>query len=67
MGGQVQHRLAGRRGETGGRIDQVAAQGGTAGHGGIPAGKVPAARSRLCAITAAARQAQLAANRPDGI
>jgi hypothetical protein len=36
---QVQHRLAGRGGETGRDVDQVAAQGGAAGYGVMTAGE----------------------------
>ena len=54
-------------GEAGGDVDQIAAQGGAAGDGVIAAGEVPAARSRLWAITAQASQAQLAANSPEVI
>ena len=39
VGGQVQHRFAGRGGEAGRHVDQVAAQGGTAGHGVVAAGE----------------------------
>ena len=39
--GQVQRRLAGGRGEAGGHVDQVAAQGGTAGDGVLTAGERP--------------------------
>ena len=65
---QVQHRFAGGRGEAGGHVDQVAAQGGAARDGVLAAGERPGdARSKLCAITAQASQAQFAANSPDGI
>jgi hypothetical protein len=37
--GQVQHGLAGRGGEAGRHVDEVAAQGGAAGDGVIPAGE----------------------------
>ena len=68
VGWQVQHRFAGWGGEAGGHVDQVAAQGGAArATAWSPPASVPAARSRLWAITAQASQAQLAANSPDVI
>ena len=39
MRGQVQRRLAGGRGEAGGHVDQVAAQGGAARDGVVAAGE----------------------------
>ena len=39
VGWQVQHGFAGRGGEAGGHVDQVAAQGGAAGHGVVTAGE----------------------------
>ena len=67
VGWQVQHGFAGRGGEAGGHVDQVAAQGGAAGHGVVTAGESARCASRLWVITAQASQAQLAANSPEGI
>jgi hypothetical protein len=65
--GQVQHGFAGGGREASRDVDQVTAQvAPRAMEWSVPA-RTPAARSRLWAITAAASQAQFAANSPDFI
>ena len=64
---QVQHRLAGGRGEAGGHVDQVAAQGGAARDGVLAAGERPGRAQQVMRDHRQASQAQFAANSPDGI
>jgi len=64
VGGQVQHRFAGRGGEAGGHVDQGAAQGGATGHGVVTASEGPGGAQQVMGAHRAAQPGAVRREQP---
>jgi len=64
VGWQVQHWFAGRRGEAGGHVDQLAAQGGVTGHVLMTAGEGPGGAQQVMGDHRAAQPSAIGGKKP---